>query len=163
MRKLLSPLMVLMLVCVAFFPASAEQPAEARASEKHLCGDFAYIILDDGTAEIIKYTGQAEKLTIPDELDQLTVTGIGDWAFAICHSLTAVSIPDSVTSIWGMAFSVCDSLTTVTLPASVTRIEPNAFWQKENRSPVFIVPKGSYAEQFCKENGYRSLYPEEQD
>ena len=76
-------------------------------------GDFEYVVLEDGTAEITDYTGSAETLDIPSKLDTYTVTSIGDSAFAYNNSLTSVTIPDSVTSIGGGAFYFCYSLTEI--------------------------------------------------
>ena len=52
-------------------------------------------------------------MIIPDTINGLPVTSIGNWAFSYCTSLTSVTIPDSVTSIGDWAFSDCTSLTSV--------------------------------------------------
>ena len=57
------------------------------------------------------------------------VTGIGDWAFFDCSSLTSVTVPDSVTSISDAAFYGCSSLTSVTIPNSMTSF---GLWALEN-------------------------------
>jgi hypothetical protein len=59
----------------------------------------------------------------------ITVTAIGDGAFASCTFLVAVTIPASVTSIGGNAFFGCSNLTTVTYSdiASVESIGNRAF------------------------------------
>ena len=67
--------------------------------ERLQCGDYKYVLLDNGTAEIVKYTGKADTLTIPADLDGHSVTSIGNWAFHWCTSLRSINIPDSVTSI----------------------------------------------------------------
>ena len=56
------------------------------------------------------------------------VTLIGRAAFFRCHSLTSVTIPDSVTSIGISAFKDCDSLTSITIPDGVTEIGGSAFY-----------------------------------
>ena len=56
-----------------------------------------------------------------------SVTSIGRYAFANCHSLTSITIPNSVTSIGGAAFYNCLSLTSITIPSSVTSIGDYAF------------------------------------
>ena len=55
------------------------------------------------------------------------VTGIGDYAFDMCRSLTSVTIPNTVTSIGKLAFGACKSLTSITIPESVTSIGYWAF------------------------------------
>ena len=44
-----------------------------------------------------------------------------------CHSLTSVTIPNSVTTIGDYAFSWCSSLTSVTIGKSVSEIGKQAF------------------------------------
>ena len=72
-------------------------------------------------------------LVIPD-----SVTGIDDYAFYNCESLTSVTIPDSVTSIGDYAFYNCDSLTSVTISESVTSIGDSAFNDCSNLTSVTI-------------------------
>ena len=66
-------------------------------------------------------------MTIPTHINGLTVTTIGEDAFAFDNSLTSVTIPNSVTSIGGFAFYECFDLMSVTIPSSVTSIGELAF------------------------------------
>jgi hypothetical protein len=43
---------------------------------------------------ITKYIGAKQEVRIPPSIQNLPVTGIGDWAFALCFSLTGITIPD---------------------------------------------------------------------
>jgi hypothetical protein len=79
----------------------------------------------DGSANIVAYAGPPWVVTIPTNINGLTVTSIGAFAFA-SDSLSSVTIPGSVTSIGEGAFEFT-SLTSVTIPESVTSIGDEAF------------------------------------
>jgi hypothetical protein len=87
---------------------------------------FNYTINND-TITITSYTGSGGTVTIPNTINGLPVTSIGDWAFVGSSSLTSVTIPYGVTNIGYCAFQGCTSLTNATIPNSVTSIGVNAF------------------------------------
>ena len=157
-KKLLKGTLCLALLC-ALCLASAS--AATAAPTPIQSGDYWYILHQEGSAEITKYTGKEETLLIPSELDGHPVTGIGDYAFSDRRSLTSVTIPDSVTSIGDDAFGDCRSLTSVTIPDSVTSIGDDAF----SRCPdlTLTVPWGGYAAKYCKENRLRYTYSDALD
>ena len=109
---------------------------------------------DDGRCLIIAGTLNSfapaglTEYTIPD-----SVTEIGGWAFASCHSLTSITIPDSVTTIGDSTFYNCDRLTSATILDSVTTIGDEAFRDCNNLTSVTIgdsVTKiGKEAFSFC--------------
>ena len=107
-------------------PFVRESVATTAGAESY--GDFEYYILDDGTVEITDYSGSAENVDIPAEIDGKSVTGIGNSAFENCTSLTSITIPHSVTSIGNDAFSGCASLTSIEIPDSVTEMGNDAFF-----------------------------------
>ena len=119
--KKISLLLVCLLMTLVCIATAEEEPVV------YTCEDYAYILLEDGTAEITGYRGDAEKITIAEKLDGHAVTSIGDSAFEFCSFLTEIIIPDSVTSIGTNAFNECSSLTEITLPDSVTSIGVNPF------------------------------------
>ncbi len=61
---------------------------------------------------ITGYTGNNGVAAIPNTIDGLPVTSIGDYAFS-GSSITAVTIPNSVTNIGNFAFGYCFSLTNI--------------------------------------------------
>jgi hypothetical protein len=88
-----------------------------------------YTLSDDGTYYSVTGIGTCEDtdIIIPKEYKGLPVTGIYDYAFEGCSSLTSVTIPDSVTSIGESAFYWCSSLASIVIPDSVTWIGNWAF------------------------------------
>jgi len=143
MRKLLANILVF--VFVILIPASCgDHSAKAFAESEpavYTYGDYDYTLLDDGTVEIVKYTGRDAILAIPSELDNRRVASIGDWAFSSCSSLTEVIIPDGVTSIGDYAFYSCGSLTEIIIPDSVTSVGINSFGSCANLSRIYVSPK----------------------
>ena len=115
---------ILSLCCVMAL-ISTLSPTTAVSAEKS--GDFSYTVLEDGTAEITDYTGSATELSIPQTMDDHTVTAIGNLAFYCNSSLTVVSIPNTVTCIRESAFKSCYNLTEIVIPFGVSVIKPYTF------------------------------------
>ena len=106
----LALLMVVVMMCACWTGAVADDERETFTS-----GDYEYALLDDGTIEITKYNGSADRLTIPAKIAGKTVTSIGYGAFAGCTFLTSVSIPDSVEQIGTNPFAACSALKTISV------------------------------------------------
>lgn len=129
-------------------------------------GDYAFwncsalngIDLPEGLTELGTGALQQCPLTsikLPDSLKH-----IGGGSFAGCP-ITDLVIPEGVESIGMQAFEDC-SLTSVSLPESVSFIGENAF----NNCPdgmVIKVVNGSYAMEYCKQNGLKYTYDEVND
>ena len=126
--------------------------------------NLEYSILDDDTVEIIAYHGDDSTVVIPEQIEGMSVTSIGEEAFYNNTALTRITIPDSVTNIGRRAFSGCTRLsdafvlpaslesigeaaftacafTSVTIPAKVTSIGANAFLNCFNCTDVYCFAK----------------------
>jgi hypothetical protein len=92
-----------------------------------LHAQFAYTTNGDNTLTITAYSGTSGFVNIPTNINGLTVTSVGDWAFGVNTNLTNVTIPPTVTSIGPDAFASCISLTSVTIPSNVVSLGGSAF------------------------------------
>ena len=89
-----------------------------------------------------------ESAELPDTLQTLEYC-----AFEFCENLKEIVIPEGVTLLDTDTFDGCDSLKRAVLPASLEAIADFAFETETRDSILFIVPKGSFAENYCRENG----------
>lgn len=89
-------------------------------------GDYEYQQKPDGSLIITAYTGRDKEVTVPDTIDDCTVTDIGPLSFRGCDALETVILPDTVITIGDRAFLGC-GLTGFDLPKSVETIGINPF------------------------------------
>ena len=101
MKKLLIICFILFLFCP--FALSEEVEKEVFTS-----GDYEYILLDDGTAEITNYKYYYQydnfNVVIPSTLDGHRVTAIGDYAFEKRDNLSSIVIPNDICIIGANLF-----------------------------------------------------------
>ncbi len=104
--------LLLMLSC---FPLSCAEERDTIASEPKYDAsqEYVYTVLEDGTAKIIYCQCAEENILIPDTLDGIKVTSLGDGAFRICSLMKTVTIPDSVISVGINPFCLCENLTDI--------------------------------------------------
>ncbi len=149
--------LALCLALCLMLPALAEEPAPESEG-------FRYRLLEDGTAEILKYTGSELRLVIPEALDGRPVTAIGDEAFYnYRYSMQDLVIPETVTRIGSDAFAMTD-LEEIEIPAGVVSMGDNPFGYCESLktitvaegNPVFYVQDGVL---FCREDHSLVCYP----
>ncbi|HEY1718518.1 MAG TPA: leucine-rich repeat domain-containing protein, partial [Verrucomicrobiae bacterium] len=82
---------------------------------------FTFTTNDDGSLNIVGYTGQSGAVVIPSTTNGYPITGIietrSGGAFTFLTSLTNIMIPNSVTNIMQEPFKGCINLTTITVDA----------------------------------------------
>ena len=97
--------------------------------------------------ENIRYIGACAFHPDLEEVELKGVEIIGDNAFISCRLLN-ITLPETLKKIGCGAFAYTDTLTEIRIPAGVKTIDQNAFTYMTGRR--YIVPKGSYAEKYCK-------------
>ena len=88
-----------------------------------------YLVFDSGITRIgdnvFRNHGYLKKVVFQTGSQ---LTEIGYQAFAICTSLSSITLPNSLQTIRGSAFNSCSSLKTITIPANVETIVGSAFY-----------------------------------
>ncbi|MBR2447205.1 MAG: leucine-rich repeat protein [Clostridia bacterium] len=129
--------------------AKPEQPTN-QPEQAPPASEFTYEV-NNGTATLTSYTGNATEVVVPSEIDGYAVTALGDNLFKD-SSVTSVTLPASVTSIGWFAFYGCAALQTVTLGEAVTTIGYAAF-DGCPKSMTICGVAGSYAEKYAASYG----------
>ena len=92
---------------------SSEEPQEdyqvESSAENASYGDYTYT-QSNGEITITKYTGAAEIVEIPAQIDGIPVTAIGSRAFRNCNSIIKLTIPQGIINIAKEAFGNCINL-----------------------------------------------------
>ena len=147
---LLTVVMLISVLYIAPYTASATDEEATTFTS----GDYTYSLLEDGTAEITKYTGSENDLTIPTALDGNKVTQIGGYSFEKCTSIESLTIPEGITAIGSNAFRYCKNIRTVSFPDGLITISNGGFSFCESLENVVIPDSvttlGNYAFQSCK-------------
>ena len=158
-RKIWAILTVFMLLSTAVVAIAQEDDYEGDANDYYdeqleklnttILGDWQYMLLEDGSAALVRYLGTQEELLIPDTIGGVAVTAVYSFCFAANLELTTITLPKSVTTLYedafmyspatkivlndglvtigDTAFFTCDQLTSIKIPASVTYIGTYAF------------------------------------
>lgn len=92
-------------------------------------GEFQYRILEEGTVEITKYTGEGYVVTIPDSIQGKEISSLGNGAFLGCELVKEIIIPYGLSNIGSGAFANCTNLTNIDIPDTVTEIGASAFYK----------------------------------
>lgn len=132
------------------------------------CRALEEIIVPEGVSEIpdsaFKNCEVLKKITLPS-----TLKVIKDEAFGYCAALEEIIIPEGTEEIERLVFIECVNLKRVELPASLKKIKnrtgsgfsPQTIFERIPEIPLVILPKGSYAEKYCKRNNIAYQYKED--
>ncbi len=174
--KRLISLLVAVCMMITMLPLSAVTAFAADTSPSTgtaTAGDYkyAYEVNADGNATITEFLGPVDptnngpyNITIPTELDQRPVTGLGEYSFAanpydghqgnpLCSKIRSVTIQQNVTSIGKRAFNGCSALTTLSLGEDIQTIGNYAFENCTSLTgvtiPQSVTSIGDYAFEGC--------------
>ena len=110
-RKLISVLLVLLLTAgIIIIPFEADA-ADGKISLGSMyqpydgvCGDFAYAIKKDNTAELVMYLGNDTDIVLPSEVDGYTVTEFMSSIFESDTNVVSVTLPETITILQAYSF-----------------------------------------------------------
>lgn len=122
-KAILSVLSIMLLLCALSFSVDAASETDVPYGVE---GGNLYFDKESGTITDCDET--VISATIPDRIDGIKISKIGDRAFIDCKNLVNVTIPESVIAIGNSAFSGCSSLSNIAIPNSVTVIGNQAFY-----------------------------------
>lgn len=128
-KKIISLLMTLVMVVGMI----GVMPAVSAGAESS--GYWEYRVLDDGTAEITRYTGNMTTVSVPSYIDGRSVSSIGNRMYyyiaypypVFGDDIVSVTLPNSINTIGKCTFNGCSNLISVTMPKYVTSIQYKAF------------------------------------
>ena len=155
-KKLLAPVLCLLLVLSVLPGALAAQPVPAAPTEirSGSCGDSVSWSLNTETGALL-ITGSGD-MTSWSNLSDVPwynsrsavrsvvigsgVTSIGGNAFRGCTNMADISIPDTVTAIGSSVFADCYALTEIRIPGSVRSVGGSLFVRCRALTSVTLEP-----------------------
>ncbi len=84
------------------------------------------VLITSGT-ESRAYLGSQTVLSVPESIDGMTVSGIGDFALTNCTFITELTVPTGITTIGTSAFEGCNRLEKVTLHDNILEFGARVF------------------------------------
>ncbi len=124
------------------------EDASAEQNEPHeiVIDDITYCITDLG-AELIHCQNQSARIELPDMVEGVKLTRIGDYSFSGCSNLKYIDIPEGVTEVGGYAFCDSTNIAYMVLPDSLENIMD---WALNAPNISFICHVGTYAQTYAE-------------
>lgn len=88
---------------------------------------IAYKVNSDGNIITGIWFNPVNSLNIPDKINGVTITGIGENAFKDISIIESVDLPNGLLTIGNAAFKNCVNLNNIIIPNNVTNIDSSAF------------------------------------
>ncbi len=152
MKKIFSAFLAGLLLCTGTFllgdiSCLKSATLTASAADAYSYDIYRYVYLSDGTIELTDCdaSGATGELTLPNKINGITVTSIGDEALSGCTSITELTIPDTITKIGSKAFYNCYYLQTIHIPSSITSVGADAFRYCSRLSAIYITDITAWA------------------
>lgn len=111
-------ILLAVLLALALYAAPAGAIDETLLEGLPVTEDYITYEVIGNTVTIRYYASPEVHAVIPSQINGLTVTAIGDFAFSNCE-ISSVTIPETVTTIGAGAFEHCYGLSEITIPSSV--------------------------------------------
>ncbi len=166
LKRSLSLLLVIAMIFAVFtvLPVSAAQTDDeiievgSDNNTVELGGGTITYEISDGKVTITVSENLSGELVLPETIENLPVTAIGDGAFRDQSSVTAVALTDTIAKIGDDAFLNCPGIAQITIPSTVTEIGERAFGYSSQTEKLdgFIIEglKDSAAERYAADNGF---------
>lgn len=96
--------------------------------------------MENGSVYIDRYNGKESVVTVPSEINGVTISGLTGASFSGNINITKVILPDTITAISTRAFYRCKNLERVELPDTLTYIGQYAFAECEKLDDI-VLPR----------------------
>ncbi len=125
----------------------------ASETSKVTVGDVTYTVYTrgDGTLALYSCSGQVENLVIPENINGVEVTCIGEWFWkrSTLENLTTVELPGTVTELEYGVFRECETLTSVKFSEGLKTIGKSAFYDCVSLQNVDLPDTVTYIGQYA--------------
>ncbi len=108
-----------------------------------VCGDFGYLLMEN-VAHLYAYYGNDAEITVPETLDDHTVTVINKKAFSGNDFVVEITVGNGVVNIDDGAFSNCPSLKKVNISSSVALIGTDCFDDCPALAEIAVDPVNAF-------------------